>query len=832
MQLKEYQKAALDRLAHYLQTLKEEKARAVEAAKLKINYKWDEAAWENIEPREAYQARRNAIGETVPTVCLKVPTGGGKTLLAVKSIDLINTHYRGAQTGLVLWIVPTTQIYNQTLSTLKDRAHPYRVHLNMASGDRTLILEKHAVFTPDDVRDNLVILLLMLPSANRQVKETLRIFKDRGGFEAFFPREDDFEAHARLAHEIPNLDTFEQTGPFAAGAVKSSLGNTLRILKPVIVLDEGHKAYGELAQSTLLGFNPAFVLELSATPTAQSNKLVKIAGQELLREEMIKLDINVYNRASADWHDTMLASHQHRAKLEEIAINHELNERGPYIRPICLIQVERTGAKQRQANFIHAEEVREFLMVKCGVPKEHIAVKSSEKDEIEQIDLLSRDCPIRYIITKQALQEGWDCAFAYLLTVLTNPQKASASITQLVGRILRQPYACKTGRIELDESYVYCYRDTAGDLIRAVRAGLEGEGLGDLTGRIVAAGDERRRAEFPIRAQFAQYAGKVYLPCFVVRDQATKQWREVGYEMDILSRIDWDAIDLSHFDTLELNPTRTENLSIAVGLGTFADALRPTFAVDMPLDLVFMTRQISDLVPSPWQAYAFAEETVQRLRKRFGDEEIRRDLAFVIEELKRQIQAQRIALAERVFNNLIEQNELRFILISGAIHNTIPDQIDASASPPLTNEVGGLPLFSMFDYRADDFNTIERDVVYYLDQQQWVMAWVRNFVKTGYRIQGWQPSKVYPDFMVFAKNNADPAAEFSVVYVLETKGLHLKGSDDTTYKQKLFALCNELCYPRPWNEINQEMANHRVHYQILVEDEWRRVLNAMAAEQA
>jgi type III restriction enzyme len=830
MQLKEYQRAALDRLVRYLQALSEEKARAVEAAKFKINHKWDEAAWEQLEPNERYQPRRNALGESVPAICLKVPTGGGKTLLAVKAIDLINTHYRGSQTGLVLWIVPTTQIYNQTLVALKDRAHPYRVQLNLASGDRTLILEKSAVFTPDDIRNHLVVLLLMLPSANRQVKETLRIFKDRGGFEPFFPVEDDYAGHAQLLHAISNLDTFAQEHGLAAATVKSSLGNTLRILKPVIVLDEGHKAYGELAQRTLLGFNPAFLLELSATPTAQSNRLVKIGGQELLREEMIKLDINVYNRSSADWRDTMLASHVQRVKLEEIAIDHEFNHRGPYIRPICLIQVERTGEKQRTADFIHAEEVRDFLIAKCGVPREEIAVKSSERDEIEQIDLLSRDCPIRYIITKQALQEGWDCAFAYILTVLTNPRKASASITQLVGRILRQPYARKTGRIELDESYVYCYRDTAGDLIRAVRAGLEEEGLGDLTGRVVPVGENGQRTEYPIRPQFAQYAGKVYLPCFVVRDPATGAWREVGYEMDVLSRIDWASIQLDHFETLELNLTRTENLAIAVGLGTFAEALRPTVATDMPLDLVFITRQISDLVPSPWQAYEFAAETVRRLRNRYTENEIRRDLAFVIEELKQQIRTQRIGLAKRVFQNLIQSNTLRFILISGCLHNTVPDKITATPSPPLTNEVGGLPLFSLFDYRADDFNGVERDVVLYLEQQSWVMAWERNFARKGYGLQGWHPQKIYPDFMVFGNGDAEPAAEFQVVYVLETKGLHLKGNDDTAYKQELFALCNELCQPRPWNELYQEMSRHRVRYKIIFEDEWKRVLNTMAAE--
>ena len=54
-----------------------------------------------------------------------------------------------------------------------------------------------------------------------------------------------------------------------------------------------------------------------------------------------------------------------------------------------------------------------------------VAIKTSEKDELKEVDdvggLLSRNAVTRYIITKQALQEGWDCPFAYVLAVLTNP---------------------------------------------------------------------------------------------------------------------------------------------------------------------------------------------------------------------------------------------------------------------------------------------------------------------------------------------------------------------------------------------------------------------------
>ena len=155
---------------------------------------------------------------------------------------------------------------------------------------------------------------------------------------------------------------------------------------------------------------------------------------------MIKLDLNVINMPHMDWKDTLTAAIQRLNVLQERANEHKFNG-GNYIRPICLIQVERTGKDQRGGNFIHAEEAKVEL-IKRGIDPSNIAIKSSENDGLENVDLLSMDCPVRFIITKQALQEGWDCPFAYILAVLTNPGSQTA-ITQLVGRILRQPYARK-----------------------------------------------------------------------------------------------------------------------------------------------------------------------------------------------------------------------------------------------------------------------------------------------------------------------------------------------------------------------------------------------------
>ena len=389
-----------------------------------LDFDWVRKAWEKSAPARIYQPRRNGSGEPLPSFCLKIPTGGGKTLLATKVVDLVNTHYRKRQTGLVLWIVPTTQIYSQTLKALKDRDHPYRQQLDMASAGRTLTLEKTSGFSPRDVQENLCVLLLMLPSANRETKGQLRMFRDSGGFDRFFPADDDAAAHRKLLDDVPNLDTFEPAGGFWGRHAKTSLGNTLRLLRPLLILDEGHKAYSRNAKATLEGFNPCMIVELSATPPKGANVLVDIQGRELNEEEMIKLDLHIRNSASTSWKNTLLASIEHRRRLEEEARTHEANT-GVYIRPICLIQVERTGRDQRRPGVVHADDVRDYLLRHPGISEALIAVKTSRKDELKAVDeaggLLSRECPIRFIITKQALQEGWDCPFAYVLTILTNP---------------------------------------------------------------------------------------------------------------------------------------------------------------------------------------------------------------------------------------------------------------------------------------------------------------------------------------------------------------------------------------------------------------------------
>lgn len=834
MELKEYQKKTLDHVKLYLEALsdfknKNDKAIAIDP-ELAIDF--PSRAWEKV-VGTAYHSSKNGIGEYLPDFYLKIPTGGGKTVLACHAIDLINRLYLRKQTGIVLWIVPTTQIYRQTLANLKNREHPYRQVLDIASGGRTVILEKTEKFSPLDIAENLVIMLLMLPSASRQNKETLKVFKDNGAFTEFFPLEDDIEAHKSLIEKFHFRaeDCFGAEDGIFGMVLKTSLGNTLRLLKPIIIIDEGHKAYSETARKTMRDFNPSIIVELSATPPKESNLLVNISGQELNREEMIKLDLNIVNKSTPDWKSVMLASKEKRDFLEQRSKEYEANT-GDYIRPICLIQVERTGKEQRGTKYIHVEDIKEYLIKQCGISEAEIAIKSSEKDDIEGIDLLSKDCPIRYIITKQALQEGWDCAFAYILTVLTNPS-SHLSITQLLGRILRQYNARKTKIKDLDESYVYCHRPKAKDLLESIKTGFQAEGLGDLASRIsVKEGDSASMESSKLktiayRDKFKIFEGKVYLPKFVLQENGG--WRDINYEMDILSRIDWKYADIKPVKNLPLNELKLVDNEISVGLSENVEELikekkRATMSGGLELDYVLITRQLLDIIPNPWIAHEIAKEILDSLLAKNEKGKIANNLTFIIEETRKQLVVERDRLSEEIFRGLINKKQLWFFLLADKGGYELPNSIQIKkSSKKFIRDDNTEVARSLFDFIPDDeFNQMERAVAIYLDEQEKLLWWYRNLSKQDYYVQGWRKNKIYPDF-IFTKAD-DSGKDYRTVYVVETKGLHLKEYEDTKYKKSVFKFCNELGQKREWQELNKEFSKG-IEFQVIAEDEWTKRIN-------
>ena len=502
----DYQDRVLKTLETYIDLLKDKKGRSDKIATLAAEDPdlglaipdFAKEAWDALKNDRKLPTSRAAIpfsprmdgcDRPVPNAVLKVPTGGGKTWLAISAVSRIMGRYLDRNTGFILWIVPNEAIYTQTLKHMKDRQHPYRLALDRAAAGRVRIMEKADRLDARDMETHLCVMLLMLQSANRETQDSLKMFRDRGDVHGFFPPEGEQQAHKVALDRTPNLSVYSDMFPM----VKDSLGNALRIIRPVVVLDEGHRAISNLALHTLYGFNPCFVLELTATPQdvqprggknpregRYANVLVEVTGRELDREGMIKMPLNLDPRQGNDWKATLNAAVIKLGSLEKDAQKLR-GDTGRYIRPIMLIQVERTGSDQRESGHIHADDARDWLLT-SGFDEAAVAIKTAEQNDLSQPEnqnLLSPTNRVRAIITKQALQEGWDCPFAYVLCALAANSNLKA-MTQLVGRILRQPGAIKTGVAALDECHVITHRTNTATVVEAIKDGLEKDGLGDL----------------------------------------------------------------------------------------------------------------------------------------------------------------------------------------------------------------------------------------------------------------------------------------------------------------------------------------------------------------
>ncbi len=835
MQLKEYQERVLGEFTTYLDELRVAKGkidqlRAVDPD-LAVGQDMAMLAWRKVKDQQNFQTNTNGLGESLPAVGFKVPTGGGKTLLACYSIDLIQHRLLQKQTGVVLWIVPSTEIYKQTIRRLRDRNDPYRQVLDRSSGGRTMIVEKGDRLTKQDTEVKLVVIMLMLQSSNRENKETLKMYQLSGGYEGFFPAEDQYDKHQELLQQFPNLDTIGSEDDFFGELVTYSFGNVLRMLQPVVILDEGHKAYSEKARSTLESFNPKFLLELSATPPKECNVLVEVSGRDLDKEEMIKLDIHLENRMDDDWKLVLLAGVKRRQELEEYAVEYAQNN-GRYIRPIQLIQAERTGKDQRGNGFIHSEDVKEYLVRQCSIPESQIAIKSSDKDELSGQDLLSAASEVRYIITKSALQEGWDCSFAYVLSILTNPASKTA-LTQLIGRILRQPYAAKTGIKTLDECYVYTFKRNAQDLVKSVKKGLEMDGMQDLNSSVSVISDGEATQEVQeivsrIREKYKEYEGKVFLPKFVIQEGEGSS--DVSYEQHILSRLEWSKLTVDFVKDISLSHQIGEQTSLAIGLEEVAIENQTEFATvsrTMRVDTVFIAKQLSGVVPNPWIAYELSKQIVTLLRQKYSSPEINQNIVHIIEQVKLDLIKQIEVLAYECFQGLIASDQVRFLLLSSQGGYTLPKTIKTHHTNPLRNSNQQYKEVSMslFDFVPDeDLNTLEKSVALTLENQEKLLWWHRNLVgKEHYSIQGWRKNKVYADFIFLKK--PEEFGNHPKVYVLETKGLHLD-NQDTKYKQDLFALCTKQGIQKEWQELRQEeFGGSEIEFQVIFDDQTKNSLH-------
>lgn len=432
LQLKNYQVRALDALRDYF-------AACYETGSAKVAFEHETSR--NFGRPGSYQNINETHLKEVPYVCLRVPTGGGKTLMACKAVSLAIRDFKRADSSIVLWLVPSSTILEQTLAALRNPGHPY--YQCLASSMHNVVVKSidEALSLPlTDVSGRTCIIVSTIQAFRRDDRNGLRVYKD--GNSALAPH---FE-------HIPEQCKTEVDYNEATGQPVLSLKNLLAMHRPVVIVDEAHNARTLLSFQVLDCFHPSCIVEFTATPDTRanpSNVLYSVSARELQAEDMIKMPIEVVGRPSA-WRELIQDAINRRNSLEREAVIERQMPRHEYIRPILLFQ----AMKNTDATAIHAESLKEILTRDYRIPEEQIKIATSNKYELDGVDLFVEDCPVRYIITQQALREGWDCSFAYVLCSIADSW-SPIQVEQFIGRIMRLPHVVKKASPLLNKAYVF-----------------------------------------------------------------------------------------------------------------------------------------------------------------------------------------------------------------------------------------------------------------------------------------------------------------------------------------------------------------------------------------
>ena len=393
----------------------------------------------------------------MPYVCLRVPTGGGKTLLACHAVGIAMHELLQSERSVVLWLVPSNTILDQTAAALRDPRHPYRRALELGCGAVEVMTIAEALrLSRAAVDGQTVIIVATIQSFRVEDTTGRKVYEQNGAF-------------AEHLHNLP-AQQLQDLLPGVDGKPIPSLVNLLRLRRPIVIVDEAHNARTDLSFATLGAVLPACIIEFTATPARSknpSNVLHHVSAAELKAAEMVKLPLRVINRHPSQRDQLLAEAITLRADLERLATV-EAQRTGEYLRPIMLIQAERVD---------HCEPLRERMVNEYGLRQEEIKISVGKLDELKDVKVITAStCPVRFIITVEKLREGWDCPFAYVLCSLKESRSATA-IEQIVGRILRLPQARTKVHPDLNCAYAFSVSDSLASVLGELREALENNGF-------------------------------------------------------------------------------------------------------------------------------------------------------------------------------------------------------------------------------------------------------------------------------------------------------------------------------------------------------------------
>ncbi|MEW6355511.1 MAG: DEAD/DEAH box helicase family protein [Planctomycetota bacterium] len=418
---KPYQEETIQKLADYLESARFDGAKAAfDAAPRSVPAPW----------RKPYKPLPDP--EDAPYVCLRLPTGGGKTFLAAQCIKIGAKFLGREKNPLVLWLVPTKTIREQSLETLLDPNHPNRQTLeaDFEGKLRVLDIADFTQLTPQDLRDKACIVIGTFAALRVGDTEGRKVYDHNEQLEPHFSQVPPAMSGLELHTDGPDKDK-----------VKFSLANIMALIRPLVIVDEAHNATTVLSYEVLQRVKAGCVIEFTATPAGDSNVLHHVSASELKTQNMIKLPIILTEHPT--WQEALTDTILKRKALDDLAKNEP-----DFVRPIVLIQAE---SKDRE---VTVGVVEKYLVEQGKIERERIAIATGSQRELDGVKLLDPSCKIEFIITVQALKEGWDCPFAYVFCSVATVRSAK-DVEQLLGRVLRMPYAKRRTHDDLNKAYAF-----------------------------------------------------------------------------------------------------------------------------------------------------------------------------------------------------------------------------------------------------------------------------------------------------------------------------------------------------------------------------------------
>ena len=519
MELKSYQQQVINDLDLFLEYLQKQPTPAL-AFK---NYWEDKVGAYELKLDGTYSGMtpyKDNILQT-PHVAIKVPTAGGKTFIACNAIHSIFSTYDSSRPKAVVWLVPWSNLLQQTANNLSDPTHPYRQKLNTLFNHSVEVYEKESLlqganFNPTSVSEQLNIFVFNFSSLriNSKKKDDRKIYQQNGALEAF-------------------RDTVVEQNLVLPDTDESALINIIRSLNPLVIVDESHNAESDLSVEMLQNLNPSFVLDLTATPKKNSNIVSYVNAIELKKEHMVKLPVIVYNHSRKE--EVINSALHLQRQLEQLAIQESL-EGGKKIRPIILFQAQSNIKGSDNTTY---QKIKEKL-IELKIPEEQIKIKVSGLDELKGIDLMDENCPVRYIITINALKEGWDCPFAYILASLADKSSA-VEVEQILGRVLRQPYVLKHKEPLLNLSFVLTASAKFNETLDNIVKGLQDAGFSNKD----------------------YYAEEIITEEIPVTDKEALNRELFGGTEEVTANFDDSDITNINVDAISFDPTATEITPIA-----------------------------------------------------------------------------------------------------------------------------------------------------------------------------------------------------------------------------------------------------------------------------